>query len=151
MWSNLSSITAAMQISHHGSNANKISNVHCFLICRSFTPQVYACEFILRKWLEKSTKLYVPHSIIGLPEVALVVKNPPANAGDIRDAGSIPGSGRSPGEGHGNPLQYSSLKNPMDKGVQWDMVHRVTRVGQDWGNLAQTHSIIYNIEILIAV
>jgi len=75
--------------------------------------------------------LYVPHSIIGLPEVALVVENLPANAGDIRDARSIPGSGRSPGEGHGNPLQYSCLENPMDKGVQWAMVHRVTRVGQD--------------------
>ena len=44
--------------------------------------------------------------------MALVVKNPPENAGDIRDAGSIPGSGRSPGEGHGNPLKYSCLKNP---------------------------------------
>ena len=45
-------------------------------------------------------------------QVALVVKNPPANAGDIRDAGSIPGSGRSPGGGHDNPLQYSGLENP---------------------------------------
>ena len=42
-------------------------------------------------------------------QVALVVKNPPANAGDVRDLGSIPGSGRSPGGGHGNPLQYSCL------------------------------------------
>ena len=47
--------------------------------------------------------------------MVLVVKNVPANAGDIRDVGSIPGSGRSPGEGHGNPLQYSGLENPMDK------------------------------------
>ena len=45
-------------------------------------------------------------------QVALVVKKPPANAGDIRDAGLIPGSGRSPGGGHGNPLQYSYLENP---------------------------------------
>ena len=44
--------------------------------------------------------------------VALVVKNPPANAGDIRDTGSIPESGRSPGGGHGNPLQCSCLENP---------------------------------------
>ena len=43
--------------------------------------------------------------------MALAVKNPPANSGDIRDMGSIPGLGRSPGEGHGNPLQYSCLKN----------------------------------------
>ena len=45
--------------------------------------------------------------------VALVVKNPPANAGDLRDTGLIPGSGRSPRGGHGNPLQYSFLENPQ--------------------------------------
>ena len=45
-------------------------------------------------------------------QVALVVKNPPANAGDVKDAGLIPGSGRSPGGGHGNPPQYSYLENP---------------------------------------
>jgi len=56
-----------------------------------------------------------------------VVKNPPANAGDIRDAGSIPGLGRSPGGGHGNLLQYSCLENPMDRGAWWAMVHRVAR------------------------
>ena len=56
-------------------------------------------------------------------QVALVVKNPPANAGDIRDMGSIPGSGRSPGEGHGNPLQYSCLENPMDRGAWWATVY----------------------------
>ena len=44
-------------------------------------------------------------------------KNPPANAGDARDAGSIPGLGRCPGEGNGNPLQYSCLENPMDRGI----------------------------------
>ena len=47
--------------------------------------------------------------------MALVVKNPPASAGDIRDAGLIPVSGRSPGGGYGNPLQYSCLENPTDK------------------------------------
>ena len=49
--------------------------------------------------------------------MALVVKNPPVNAGDIRDAGSIPGLGRSPGRAHGNPLQYSCLENPMDRSM----------------------------------
>ena len=44
-----------------------------------------------------------------------MVKNPPANAGDLRDQGSVPGSGRSPGGGHGNPLQYSCLENPKDR------------------------------------
>ena len=50
---------------------------------------------------------------------ALVVKNPPAKAGDMRDTGSIPGSGRSPGGGHGSPLQNSSLEHPMDRGDWW--------------------------------
>ena len=49
--------------------------------------------------------------------VVLVVKNLPANAGDIRDAGLIPGSGRSPGGGQGNALQYSCLENPMEGGA----------------------------------
>ena len=57
----------------------------------------------------------------------LVVKNPPVNAGDVRDVGSIPGSERSPGGGHGNPLQYSCLENPMDWGASWATVHRVAK------------------------
>ena len=57
-------------------------------------------------------------------QVALVVKNPSANAEDLRDAGSMLGSGRSPGEGHGNSLQYSGLENPMDRGAWWATVHR---------------------------
>ena len=52
-----------------------------------------------------------------------MVKNPPAKAGDIGDSGLIPGSGRSPGEGRGNPLQYSCLVNPMDRGACWATVH----------------------------
>ena len=59
--------------------------------------------------------------------MALVVKNPPANAGDIREVGSIPGSGRSPGGEHGNPLQYSCLENPMDSGAWQDTVHGVAQ------------------------
>ena len=56
-----------------------------------------------------------------------MVKNQPANAGNIRDAGSIPGSGRFPGGGHGNPLQYCCLENPMDRGALWVTVHRVAK------------------------
>ena len=55
------------------------------------------------------------------------LKNPPANAGDVRDAGSIPGSGRSPGGGHGNPFQYSCLENPMDRGAWGPTFQRVTK------------------------
>ena len=67
--------------------------------------------------------------MISVTQVALVVKNPPANAGDIRDTGSIPGWGRSPGGGRGNPLQYSCREKPMDRGA-W-------RVG--WGYSPSGH------------
>ena len=60
-------------------------------------------------------------------QVVLVVKNPPANGGNSRDVGLIPRSGRSCGGGHGNPLQYSFLENPMDRGVWRAMVPRVTK------------------------
>ena len=59
----------------------------------------------------------------GFPDSSLI-KNPPTNAGDT---GLIPGSGRSPGEGNGNPLQYSCLGNPMDKGAWQATVHGVTK------------------------
>ena len=54
-------------------------------------------------------------------------KEPAANAGDIREVGSIPGTGRSPGERHSNPLQYSCLENPMYRGAWWAMVQRVAK------------------------
>ena len=60
-------------------------------------------------------------------QVALLGKNPPAKVGDVGDAGLIPGSGRSPGSGHGNPLQYSCLENPMDRGVWRAAVHGVPK------------------------
>ena len=64
-------------------------------------------------------------------QVVLVVKNLLANAGDVRDAGSIPGLGRSPGEGNGTPLQYSSLENPTDRGAWRAAVHGVAK-SQTW-------------------
>ena len=60
-------------------------------------------------------------------QVALVVKNPPANAGNAKDPGMIPGSGRYPGGGHGNPLQYSCLENPMDRGACGVTVHSIAK------------------------
>ena len=59
--------------------------------------------------------------------MAPVVKNLPANGEDARDEGSIPGSGRSPGVGNGNPLQYSCLKNFMDRGAWWATVPEFTK------------------------
>ena len=70
--------------------------------------------------------------------MALVVKNPPANAGDIRDVDSIPGLGRSPGVGNGNPVQYACLENSMDQGAWWVAVHRVAKES-DTTELLSTH------------
>ena len=60
-------------------------------------------------------------------QVVLVVKNLPVNAGNIKDVGSIPGLGRFPGGGHGNPLQYSCLENPTDRGAWRTTVHGVAK------------------------
>ena len=65
-------------------------------------------------------------------QMALMVKNLLANAGDVRDTGSIPGSGRSPGEGNGNPLQYSCLDNLMDRGAWRATGHRV-----EWSDMTE--------------
>ena len=67
-------------------------------------------------------------------QVALVLKNPPINIKEARDAGSIPGLGRSPGSSHSNSLQYSCLENPMDRGAWWATVHGVTKSPKhSWG------------------
>ena len=71
--------------------------------------------------------------------VELVVKNPPADGGDIRDTGWIPGSGRSPGRGSGYPLQYSCLENPMDRGAWWATVHGVSK-SQTWLKRLSMHT-----------
>ena len=63
----------------------------------------------------------------GASQVALVVKNQPANAGDMRDISLILGSQRSPGGGHGNPFQYSCLENHMDRRAWWATVHSVAK------------------------
>ena len=63
-----------------------------------------------------------------------VVRKLPASVGDIRDVGSIPGSGSFPGGGHGSPLQYSCLENPMDRGAWQATVHRVAKI---WRQLKQ--------------
>ena len=63
----------------------------------------------------------------GVSQVVLVVKNPPSNAGDVRDMGLIPGLGKSPGRGYGNPLQHFCLENPMDRGAWRATVHGVAK------------------------
>ena len=93
------------------------------------------------KYLTEQTSLPTPYTVIlghlsfsgvSFTQIAavtpvLVVKNPPGNAGDIRDAGSILGLGRSPGGGHSNPYQYSYLENSMDRGAWRATVHGATK------------------------
>ena len=67
----------------------------------------------------------------GASQVEPVVKNPPGNAGEVRDVGLIPGSGRSPGGGNGNPVQYPCLENPMDRDAWQATVHRVPKSQHD--------------------
>ena len=74
----------------------------------------------------------VPRAILGASQGAQVVKRGPASAGDVRDAGLIPGSGRPPGGGNGNPRWYSCLGNPMDRGAWWAAVHGSQRARHDW-------------------
>ena len=69
-----------------------------------------------------------------------MVKNLPASAEDVREAGLIPGSGRSPGGGHGNPLQYSCPENPMDRGAWWATVHEVAKSQTPLNDRARTHT-----------
>ena len=87
-----------------------------------------AANFLsIRAPISRDWKLWGPFNWYRASQVVLVIKNPPVNAGDIRDAGSIRGSGRSPGGGHGHPLQYSCLENPMERGAWWARVHGVTK------------------------
>ena len=76
--------------------------------------------------IDKEAQMVVVKTIWGFP-CGAVVKNPLANAGDARDAGSIPGSGRSSGRGHDNPLQKSCLENLIDRVAWWGVVNRVAK------------------------
>ena len=75
----------------------------------------HASPWVVKSWTQLSNSIITV--IFGPPQGMLVVKNLPANAEDIRDTGSNPWSGSSPGGRHGNPLQYSCLENPMDRGT----------------------------------
>ena len=91
------------------------------------------------RWLELETEgasgqILRGYDDSGASQVALVVKNPPANTGDKRDMGSIPASGKSPEGGHGNPLQFSCLKNSMDRGAWQATVHGVAKSRKQMSN-----------------
>ena len=82
---------------------------------------------------------------LGAFQVALVVKNLPANIGDVKDAGLILGSGRSSEGGHGNPLLYSCLENPMDRGAWQAMVHRVLKSWTQLKRIGTNVTNVYNL------
>ena len=82
------------------------------------SPVVKTPSFHCKRISGRETIHKIPHA----SQLALAVKNPPPNAGDIGDVGSVPGLGRSPGGGNSNPLQYSCLENPMDRGAWWATV-----------------------------
>ena len=105
--------------------------------CASFfSTQIH---WLIGKWHLNSSPFYDDQAVsphmglcpiqeeIPASQVALAVKNLPASAEDTGDVGSIPGSGRSPKGGHGNPLQYSCLENPLDRGAWWAAVHGVAK------------------------
>ena len=84
---------------------------------------IYICLFYWNGSKPKTEYIYLPLN----SQVVLVIKNLPANVGDARDSGSIPGLGRSPGVENGDRLQYSCLENSMDKGAWWAIVHRAAK------------------------
>ena len=98
-----------------------------FLWLYWFSPLVYLFCRLLRKWHWNLWLLWWVSLILPASRVVLVVRNAPANAGDVREAGCIPGSGRSLGGGHGNPLQYSCLEKAMDRGAWCVTVYRVSK------------------------
>ena len=78
-------------------------------------------------FISSKLSLLLASSCSRASQVVLVVKNPAASAGDVRDMDLTSGLGRSPGEGNGNPLQYSCLENPKDRGAWWATVHGVAK------------------------
>ena len=110
----------------------------CKLLLSGQTMGFYCIQYpvINHDGKEYFLKEYIYICNMRASQVALMVENLPANAGNIRDAGSISESGRSPGGGHGNPLQYSCLENPMDRGAWRATVHRVTK---NWTLLKGAH------------
>ena len=83
--------------------------------------------WIFKNNFYKAFEKYYDFLTYNMSDMTQWVKNPPANAGDIRDVGSIPRLGRSPGEGNSNPVQYSCLGNPMDRGAWWTTAHGVAK------------------------
>ena len=97
---------------------------NCIILEIVYTENILVTINRLFEWPDHLVKVFILH---GASQVVLMVKKPLDSAGDLRDAGSVLGSGRSPGGGHDNPLQYSCLENPMDRGAWGATVREVTK------------------------
>ena len=109
---------------------------HCWVQCHEAYPICFPSFFFLNwscYWhitlckFNIQVMIWYMYILQQASQVVLVVKKSPADRGDVRDVGSIPGSRRSPGGEHDNPLQYSCLENSMDRRAYWDIVHRVAK------------------------
>ena len=109
-------------------SASESHPVSSALYIKSIYPRQIQVESDFKRKSKKKKRAGGIYVYVWASWVGLVVKNLPANAGYIRDAGSVPGLRRSPGRGHGNPLQYFCLENPMHRGGWWVTVHRVTEL-----------------------
>ena len=125
-------IPFTLHFSHLPKYWQKYLNIE-FLVSDMTSP--FLCTWHYSHFLKMIQAFILSENI----KVALMVKNLLASAGDTGDVGSIPGSGRSRGGGCGNPLQYSCLENPMDRGAWWAMVHRVAKSWTWLSAFARTH------------
>ena len=102
---------------------NEFSCLACLVTCTCPLQVVDFCVLYRVQYLYLNPRMSKSRASL----VMLLVKNQPASARDMGDLGSIPGSGRCPGGGHGNPLQYSCLENPMDRGILQAVAHGVAQ------------------------
>ena len=114
------------------------THIYTYMYTHTYTriclyTYVYVCVYIMHVYIIRVCVYIYTHICVHththnwVSQVALVLKDPPASAQDIEGTALIPGSGRSPGEGNGDPLQYSCLGNPMDRGVWWATTRAVTK------------------------
>ena len=103
-------------------------------------------DTVVERWVKLTFGIWEKNLLSWPSQVALVVKNPPNNAGDTRHAGSIPGSGIPPGGRNGNRLQYSCLGNPMDRGAWWARVRRVTKSFDRTKQMSTVHRATTNLK-----
>ena len=102
-----------------------------FVLCSKTTSATLLCHCILSEWEGSGLSYSINMAFLA----AQLAKNPPVNTWDTRDGGSVPGSGRFPRIENRNLLQYSCLKNSMDRGAWWATVHGSQRVGHDWASM----------------